>query len=316
MNLLSSVVLVTGGAGFIGSHLIDYLSLVGVKEIRVIDHLKYGAWQNITSDNVKKYQIALDSKSDLTQCLEGVDYIFHLAAEKHNQSKDSPNDVFEANISGFYSLLSAAVESKVKKIVFTSSLYSYGFNQNCPMIEDMCPKPDTIYGISKLAGEGLLSYFKKQHNLDYTIFRLFFIYGTKQYAGMGYKSVIISNFERIINGLNPIINGDGKQTLDYTYVSDLVCALVESLDPIYNSQLFNFGSGKGTSINELTELMLEVANSKLTPEYAPADWTANLHRVADIKNLQQNFNWHPKIELIAGLTLVYDWILSKGIYAK
>ena len=313
-NNISVKVMVTGGAGFIGSHLVDRLFKYA-EEIRIIDSLKYGNTSNILrlADSKKitviKADLADITTEELRKHLEGVDYLYHLAAEKHNQSKDSPERIMKANIEGGYKLFNAAANVGIKKVIFTSSLYSYGRYNLPPMSENDFQTPSTIYGISKLDGENLLRYFYSSFKLPYTVLRLFFdLSCPRQFAGMGYKSVIISNFERILNGKSPVIYGDGEQSLDYIYVDDVVDALLKALSPDYNQEIFNIGSGAAISINELTKLMLEIAKSDKEPIYAPADWAHKTCRTANMSYTNSKFDWNAKIDIKNGLKNVYEWL--------
>ncbi|MDD3014428.1 MAG: NAD-dependent epimerase/dehydratase family protein [Candidatus Gastranaerophilales bacterium] len=282
-KIKSSKFLITGGCGFIGSHLLEQLIHLEAKEIRILDNLNYGSEKNITKfkqyNNVKLYKLDLANASppELDECLSDIDVLYHLAAEKHNQSVDSPKRVITVNINGMYNLLDSAVRAGIKKVVFTSSLYAYGSCSLPPMTEIQAPKPWTVYGMSKLAGENLLDYFSKKYGLPFTILRLFFTYGTKQFAGTGYKSVIISNFEKIIKGESPVIYGDGKQSLDYVYIDDVINALILSLSCDYNNEVFNIGSGKAVSINELNWI----------PVFGQKSWLILLKSC--ISKLPQNF---------------------------
>lgn len=305
---------VTGGCGFIGSHLVRKLINSGADEIIIIDNLKYGNIENLSeilnSPKVKVYKehIQSISKAYLEECFKNAECLYHLAAEKHNQSIDDPEKVMQANIEGTHRLFNAANSAGVKKVIFTSSLYANGRYNLPAMSENDLPEPKTIYGISKVAGEHLCKHFKSNYDLDYTIFRLFFVYGTKQYAGMGYKSVIIKNFERILNNQPPIILGSGEQALDYIYVDDVVNALILAQKEKYNQKMFNIGSGEAISINKLTNKMLAIAKSSLIPQYEEADWTDKTYRVADMTNTNENFEWKKGKSLSEGLAEVYEWM--------
>lgn len=310
--------LVTGGAGFIGSHLVTELLQQGAESVIALDHLRCGSWDNLIEAKsqfghrlrlveMDLGQVELAGKS-LASVLEGVDFIYHLAAEKHNQAKADPELILNANVIGTTRLLQAATVSGVRKIVFTSSLYAYGRRNKPEMIETENPQPNTIYGVSKLAGEQLLRTFYEQAGLAYTAARLFFIYGPRQLAGMGYKSVILSNFERILTGQAPVIYGDGQQALDYTYITDAVNGLLASLTSAANGVMINLGSATPTTINDLTTLMLEVADSDLKPVYGPADWSAGTYRVCDNRQASQLLGWQPQVSLRSGLEDVYRWL--------
>jgi len=305
---------VTGGAGFIGSHLVRALLDNGAASVIAVDNLRTGAWSN-TPDDARLKRVTLDfstaSQSELRDLMQGVDYLFHLAAEKHNQAIDIPNRVLEVNVDGTFRLFGAAVDAGIKKVVFTSSLYAAGRYTLPPMRETDLPEPRTVYGISKLTGEHLLRHFATSTGLRATAFRLFFVYGPRQYAGSGYKSVIVTNFERILRNESPVINGDGQQSLDYVHVDDVVRALQLALDPSADGALLNIGQGTAVSVSRLTDVMLEVARSSLRPVEGPADWTAGTHRVCDNARAREILGWSPAVSLRDGLAGVYEWMKSQ-----
>jgi UDP-glucose 4-epimerase len=141
-----------------------------------------------------------------------------------------------------------------------------------------------------------------------TSLRYFFVYGPKQFAGMGYKSVIVKNFERIKEGKQPIVFGDGNQVLDYVFVEDVVEATLLAATSQISGEVFNVGSGVGTSINALTKLMLKVSESSQAPQYEPADWTAGTSRVGKIEKIGKMLNWNSKTSLEEGLRRTWTWI--------
>ena len=304
---------VTGGCGFIGSHLVQRLRRTGAR-VLAIDSLVYGRRENLdVSDpeiRIEHLELGSGCRRRLSRLLRGVDYVFHLAAEKHNQSISSPERVLDANVVGTYELLKAAAENGVKKVVFTSSLYAYGRLTGPSMTEDEVPEPQTVYGISKLCGEHLCRHFCLQHGLTAICLRLFFVYGPRQYAGQGYKSVIVKNFERMLSGQKPLIYGDGAQRLDYVYVDDVVSALLLALTNAAGFDVFNVGSGIGVSVNELTSLMMEVVGVKTNYEFGPADLTRGSSRIANTMKFDSHFGTQPRVSLEDGLRKTFDWMIS------
>lgn len=314
-SVRGSTVLITGGAGFIGSHLARALVKHGAKEVRLLDSLRYGDPANVAGigENVRlaRFTLGADPRDKLTELLTGVDLVFHLAAEKHNQSKDSPALVFRANIDGTLELFETAAQAGVKKVVFSSSLYAYGQMSEPPMSESMLPQPNTIYGISKLVGERLADYCRRTYALDYTVLRYFFVYGPRQFAGMGYKSVIIKNFERILNGEPPTIYGDGEQALDYVFVEDVTYATISAMEADLSGEVLNIGSGVPTTVNELIAAMLRVTGSKLRPLHQEPDWTAGSWRVGDNTRAWKLLGWRPAVSLEQGLAATYAWMRER-----
>jgi UDP-glucose 4-epimerase len=298
--------LVTGAAGFIGSHLITRLSAEGW-HVSGIDNERSGDWSRISvpCERIERDLAAMDT-AELATATAGVDVCFHLAAEKHNSSRSTPQRVIDVNISGTRRLLEAAAISGVGKIVFTSSLYAYGSLGPAPMSEGDVPVPTTVYGTSKLAGEHLMRVTVSSAGLRWSGARLFFVYGPGQYAEGGYKSVIVGNFERLLRGERPIIYGDGKQALDYVYVDDVVEALLMLAQPDHNGLVCNVGTGRAVSVGELTELMLTISGRDLEPLMCPPDWTAGSIRVADTKLARETLGWTATTRIEEGLERVWD----------
>src|SRR5258708_3649499 len=195
--------LVTGAAGFIGCHLVEALHEAGCA-VTGVDDERSGDWARLT---VPCTQVRRDfaglGADELDDLCHGVDVVFHLAAEKHNSAKATPQKIIDVNLSGTRRLFEAAARARRPKVVFTSSLYAYGSMGPDPMREADIPAPTTVYGVSKLAGEHLLRVAYDDHALPWSAARLFFIYGPRQYAEGGYKSVILSNFERLARGEGP-----------------------------------------------------------------------------------------------------------------
>jgi UDP-glucose 4-epimerase len=312
--IAGSTVLVTGGCGFIGSHLVRRLAALGARRVVVVDSLRYGDAANLGADSssveVVKHTLGTDSPRQLAEKMRGVRFLFHLAAEKHNQSKDDPLEVFRANIDGTYTLYETAQRAGVEKVVFTSSLYAYGRMAGPPFDEEEVPRPHTVYGISKLCGEHLLGHFRAQHGLPYNVIRFLFVYGPKQFAGMGYKSVIVKNFERLLGGEAPVVYGDGQQTLDYVHVDDAVEATIAALETSHSAEVFNVGSGVGTSVGELIDVMRAIAGSTLPVRHDPPDWTAGSRRVGNVAKARRMLAWEPRVSLREGLERTYRWMAS------
>jgi UDP-glucose 4-epimerase len=304
--------MVTGGCGFIGSHLAHALAARGAKRIVVVDSLRYGKPENLGAlaeqVEVVQYTLGESPRDVLKPALEGVTHLFHLAAEKHNQSKDSPARVYQSNIVGTHTLFEDAVQAGVKKIVFTSSLYAYGRMTGPPFVETEVPQPRTVYGISKLAGEHILAHFGQTQGIAWNVLRYLFVYGPKQFAGLGYKSVIMKNFGRILGGEPPVILGDGTQELDYVFVDDVVEATLSAMENPVSNEVLNIASGRGTRIDELTEAMLRVSGSTLRPTFGPPDWTHGTRRVGSAERAADVLGWRASTPLDDGLLRTFDWI--------
>lgn len=308
--------MVTGGCGFIGSHLTRALVARGAKKVFVVDALRCGSKENLGDfgDKVEviPFRIGTDAVDRLAKYVSTTDYLFHLAAEKHNQSRDDPRELLRSNTTGMLDLLEAAARAGVKKVVFSSSLYAYGRMKGPPMVETEPASPRTLYGISKLAGENLLEFAARTWRLPSVALRFFFVFGPRQFSGMGYKSVIVKNFERIRAGQNPVIFGDGQQALDYVYVGDAVEAALRAMDSDISGEVLNVGSGNATTIQRLTEMMLAAAGSDLPVRFEPPDWTAGSCRLADIGKIKALLQWSPATSLEGGLKATWEWMTSEA----
>ncbi|MEO6954703.1 MAG: NAD-dependent epimerase/dehydratase family protein [Polyangia bacterium] len=308
-------IVVTGGAGFIGSAVCRRLVELGASEIVAIDSLRYGDLSNLgdtPSVKVVRHTLGTDDPALLGPLLDGADGLFHLAAEKHNQSIDSPRDVMRANIEGTQALYAAAVSAGVPRIVFSSSLYAYGRMLGTPMREDEVPQPRTIYGISKLAGELLLAHAARDGAVAARALRYFFVYGPRQWAGMGYKSVIIKNAERLLAGQRALVVGDGTQALDYVFVEDVVDATLRALatpvaDPRH-VEVLNVSSGRAVQVNELLEALCKVAGKPFAPEHGAADWTAGTSRAGENARIAASLGWKPTTTLDEGLRRTWAFV--------
>jgi UDP-glucose 4-epimerase len=305
--------LVTGGAGFIGRHLVDDL-IEDNFEVIVLDSGHTGKLDKVNK-KAELVKIEIDSCGikEYKDLLVGVDQVFHLAAQKHNTKDLTPEKVISTNILSTYNLAIASAESKVKRLVFTSSLYAYGSLGPEIMRESDIPAPATLYGASKLMGENILRFAEKQHGLSWNVARLFFIYGPDQFAGSGYKSVIIKNFERMRDGLAAEINGDGKQSLDYVYVKDAVAALRLLANSEIENNTFNVSSGNKISIIDLIDKMESTSGVKIDKIYQPADWTSNSHRFGDNALISKQLGWKPQTSIEEGLSETWKFVKNQAV---
>lgn len=308
-----SRVLVTGGAGFIGCHLVEALVERHDAKIIVVDNERSGDWRRLQVDvEAIDRDIVAVSVEDWAELCQGVSVVFHLAAEKYNSSRSTPQLVIDTNASATYRLFEGASRSRVERVVFTSSVYAYGSVGPGPMVETSVPAPTTIYGLSKLAGEHLLRTAEHDHDLSWNVARLFFIYGPRQFAEGGYKSVILSNFERIMRGEAPTIYGSGEQALDYVYIDDCVDALLRLAASDSSGQIVNISTGSPITINELTRIMLEVAGSDIGPRSCSPDWTEGTVRWGVPDRAAQLFGWSPTTDMVKGLELVWRWMETQS----
>jgi UDP-glucose 4-epimerase len=300
--------LVTGAAGFIGCHLVEALHEAGCSVIGVDDG-RSGDWDRLQAPCTQVRRDLVDlGAEDLDELCSGVDVVFHLAAEKHNSAKATPQKIIDVNISATRRLFEAAARARGTKVVFTSSLYAYGSMGPEPMRETDVPAPKTMYGVSKLAGEHMLRIAYDDQPLAWSVARLFFIYGPRQFARGGYKSVIVSNFERLARGEEPTVFGDGEQSLDYVYIDDAVAALVALAAPEHNGKTVNIASGHALTVNALTSAMSSASGSAVAARVCPPDWTSGSSRVGDPAAAARELGWKADTPIEVGLRRCWQWL--------
>ena len=302
-------ILVTGGAGFIGRALIGFVRGRG-HEVVVVDAGFTGRLHEVPADcTLVERDIATMTGHEWDELLTGCDLVFHLAARKYNTPGVTADQLLDTNVRATWRLAEAAARAGVARLVFTSSLYVYGALGPDVMRETDVPMPRTLYGSSKLMGEHILRTVGLEHGLSWNCARLFFVYGPGQYTDGGYKSVIVTNLERMAAGLAPTIRGDGEQALDYVYVDDVVHALWTLATGGTSEQVLNIASGRRASINDLTATMIEVAGGTFTPEHLAADWTAGTSRVGDPTRCRATIGWAATTDLSTGLDRTWHSLL-------
>ena len=298
-------VVITGGAGFIGSHIAE--ELAEENEVLIIDNLSTGKKENIKHliDNEK----IIFKKGDIRDLnflkkeFENVDYVFHQAAVVSVPfSVENPSITNEVNVAGTLNVLTAAKENDVKKVVFASSCAVYGNNQNLPLKEETLPMPLSPYAASKLAGEAYCNVFAHVYGLPTASLRYFNVYGPRQDAASPYAAVIPKFIERVRNGMPPVIYGDGKQTRDFIYVRDVVKANILAAESTATG-IFNIASGKAISIEELAYKIIEIAgkNKNIRPLYEKPRPGDIRYSMADIAKARKELNFHPQYTLQEGL---------------
>ena len=295
--------IVTGGAGFIGSHLAEELARRGYQVV-ILDDLSTGKMENIKGlldkDNVTFVQGSITELPLLQKLFNNVAYVFHQAAlARVPFSIQNPLAVNEANISGTLNVLWAAKRSGVKKVIYASSSSAYGNTASVPQKEDMPPSPLSPYAVTKLTGEYYCNIFPEIYGLSTVCLRYFNIYGPRQDPNSDYAAVIPRFIKRVSEGKPPIIFGDGEQTRDFVFVSDVVRANILAAESDVTG-VFNIGQGRRVTISELTRLIIHIMNKDVGIIHQGARVGDIIHSLADISKARL-FGYQPQYDLQRGL---------------
>lgn len=310
--LKNTNILVTGGAGFIGSHIVDQLLKEDVKSIVILDNFVRGSKKNmqqaVRDKRVKLVTGDIRDKKIVDNFIKNIDIIFHEAALRHTQCTADPRLGHEVLVDGTLNVFEAAVSHKVKKIVFASSASVYGNPKHLPMKETDPFNDNTIYGAAKIYNERLAIAFHKLYNLSFVGLRYFNVYGPRMDTHGVYTEVLIRWLEQIKKGSQPIVFGDGKNSMDFVYVEDVVRANIIAAKSNVDNGIFNVGSGKQTTLRELLSLMCALTKSDIKPIFKPAlqHGLAN-RRQADTKRASEVLGFNAKIPLKEGLRKFIDW---------
>jgi UDP-glucose 4-epimerase len=307
--------IVTGGAGFIGSHLAEELVGRGY-QVTILDDLSTGKRENIepalSRENVEFIEGSITDLPLLQRLFQDANYVFHLAAVPSvPRSIDSPLASHEGNITGTLNVLLAARDNGVKKVIFASSSSAYGDTPTLPKREDMTPNPLSPYAVSKLAGEYYCQVFSQVYGLPTVCLRYFNVYGPRQDPDSQYAAVIPQFIKLLSEGKPPVIFGDGRQTRDFTFVKDAVEANILAAQSDACG-LFNISGGKSITINQLADLVIKlVGNSnKIKPIHQKPRPGDILHSLADISKAKV-FGYEPKYSLEAGLAETIRWFYAR-----
>jgi len=302
-------IVVTGGAGFIGSNLVRCLS--NDNKVVVIDDISTGYKENIQNlIDDKKVEFIEGSVTDLPllqKSFKNVHYVFHEAAiPSVPRSIKDPVTTNNVNINGTLNVLLAARDCGVRKVVYASSSSVYGDTQTLPKKEEMTPNPLSPYAVSKLAGEYYCRVFTEVFCLPTTILRYFNVYGPRQDPLSEYAAVIPRFITRVLNGNPPVVYGDGDQTRDFTFIDDVIYANLLAAESDATG-IFNAAGGKRISINELAKTVMTLYNKKLEIVYKEARPGDIKHSLADISKAKEKFGYSPKFDIKNGLKETIQW---------
>lgn len=300
-------ILVTGGAGFIGSHIVDRLSVEN--KVTVLDNLFAGLMSNLekSKDRITFIKGDILDKALLADIVAKVEIIFHLAAHVGNiRSINDPYFDMDVNIRGMLNLLEACRNSNIKRIVYSSSGAIFGEAKYLPIDEEHPLNPESPYAVSKLAAEKYCFAFHKVHGIPTTAVRYFNVYGPRQDASE-YANAISIFSSRIREGKPLTIFGDGKQTRDFVFVGDVVSAnILAATQPAAVGEVFNIGTGKEDSIEHLTDIIREVSGKETTINYAAPRAGEVRDSRANIEKAQKLLGYNPETSLKEGLSLIWS----------
>ncbi len=313
MDLKDRRILVIGGAGFIGSHIVDQLTATDVGEVIVYDNFFRGRRDNLAraskDPRVKIFPHGGDIlHSDiLERAMEGVDGVFHLAALWLLQCHEYPRAAFDVNIRGTFNVVEAAIRQGVARVVYSSSASVYGNAVELPMTETHPYNNYTFYGATKIAGEHMLKSLGDRYGLPWVGLRYMNVYGPRQDYEGAYIAVMMKILDRIDAEVRPAVFGDGSQRYDFIDVGDVARANILAMRADVSGECYNVGRGVGTSIKELAELLLRLTGSDLGLEYKPAGQTFVTNRIGSTEAAERDLGFRWQVELEEGMRRLIEW---------
>lgn len=291
--------LITGGAGFIGSHLAR--TLAPEHEIVVLDDLSTGKPSNLEGLDLELIEGSILDQSALERAISGVDVVFHLAAIASVQASiDNPDRSIDVNVKGLLRVLEAGRTAKIKKLVHASSAAVYGRSPSHPAAESARPLPQSPYATTKLDGEFHCDFYTQFYDLECVALRFFNVFGPHQDGKGAYATIIPIAIERALKNESITVYGDGEQTRDFIYVTDIVAACIKAATTSGMTGVFNVAQGEETSVNQIVEAVLRLSNTQSVVSYGPA-------RIGEVRNSRANidalraYGWEPKTSVEDGL---------------
>lgn len=309
-------ILVTGGAGFIGSNLVTHLlQLPGVTKVRVLDSLATGSLKNIQEfEPDERFEFLQGDIRDYNSCLlasEGMDVISHQAAlGSVPRSINDPLTTNDVNITGTLNIFTAAKENGIKRVVYAASSSTYGDHPGLPKVEDKIGNPLSPYAVTKYVNELYAGVYANIFGLQLIGLRYFNVFGPKQNPEGAYAAVIPLFIKAVLNNEPPVMNGDGNHSRDFTFVENAVHANIQALftqNPGAINQVYNIAYGVQTSLNEIFEMIKEIGGSDLAPKYGPERTGDVKHSLADISKAKKLLGYDPKFDIREGLKESFEW---------
>jgi len=311
-------ILVTGGAGFIGSNLVDRLISMG-EHVIVLDNFddyyppkikRKNIKHNLNKKNFELIKESIRNSKVLSKILKDVEIVFHLAARPGvRPSIKNPKLYHEVNVDGTLNLLNACLDSNVKKIIYSSSSSVYGEPEYLPIDEKHPTNPISPYGATKLAAEKYSYVFSKIYGLRIIVLRYFTVFGPRQRPDMAIAKFTMS----LLQNIRPQIYGDGKQTRDFTYIDNVVDANILAMKSNINWGIFNIGSGQRISINELLKMLNYICGTSVTPIHRMKRKGDITHTWSDIKKTKEILNYEPKVDIKEGIKRYVVWVKKNYI---
>jgi nucleoside-diphosphate-sugar epimerase len=308
---LSGIVLVTGGAGFIGSHIAEKAAAAGAR-VRVIDDLSTGHRENLEEidGEIDFHEASLADEKGLRRALEDVELVFHEAAiPSVPRSVKNPVETHVACVDATFSLLNAARLSGVKRIVYAASSSAYGDQPTLPKQEEMRPDPLSPYAVAKLVGEYYCQVFTRAYNLETVCLRYFNVFGPRQDPSSEYSGVISRFVSALHSNERPVIYGDGEQSRDFTYIADVVAANMRAAETTTGvGQVINFARGERITLNQLLDTLKKITGrTDVQAEYRESRAGDVRHSLADITRAREMLGYEPQTSLEEGLKKTIDW---------
>ena len=313
----SGITLVTGGAGFIGSHLAAALAQRGAR-VRIIDDLSTGRRENLEGikGDIDFIQASLVDMAATRRILEDVEIVFHEAAiPSVPRSVDNPLETHDASVNATFSLLLAARDRKVRRVIYAASSSAYGDQPELPKYEDMRPEPLSPYAVAKLVGEYYCRVFTRVYGLETVSLRYFNVFGPRQDPRSQYSGVISRFVTALMEEQRPVIYGDGEQSRDFTYVSNVVDANMRAAESARAvGQVINVGNGVRVTLNNLLIRLKSLTGQyNIEAEYQDARQGDVRHSLADISRARDLLGYEPRVDLEEGLRLTIDWWSSQSV---
>lgn len=311
MDVKNKNISVIGGAGLIGSHVVEALLDEPVNRVTIFDNFTRGTRDNIATaledERVEVFEGDITHIDVLNDALADVDAVFLLAAMWLRHCYEYPRAAFDVNVKGTFNVLEGCVKNDIERLVYSSSASVYGNALEIPMTEEHPYNNRTFYGATKIAGEHMARAMNERYGLDYVGLRYMNVYGPRQDYKSTYTSVIMKVLDRIDEGKPPVVYGDGTQSYDFIHVTDVARANVCAMKSDATDEFYNVGRGEKTSIKELVDMILELTDPSMDIEYKPSGQTFVTDRLGSTEKARDELGFEAEVGLREGLKTVIEW---------